>query len=128
MSIMPLNPQATEIFNSIMTLLGNKSAIKIDNSLSYMPLNVDRLSGKRVAFAHNSIQDGDVMADPDMEFFIDESGNIFPCTFQNSYIGLYHVAIECEGGKPARIRPRLYESILSFANTWLINIKDQQRL
>jgi hypothetical protein len=36
-------------------------------SYGLMDLNVDRLAPDRIALAHNGIQNGDLMADPDVE-------------------------------------------------------------
>ena len=57
----------------IMTELGDKDYIKMKSG-GFMDLNVDQLYKTdkriRISLAHNYIQNGDVMADPDMEIMV----------------------------------------------------------
>jgi len=84
----------------------------------YMDLNIDWWpEGKnlRIAVAHNSIQEGDVMADPDMEFRYTPEGNLIPMTYQNDYAGKYD-----DSESPAAIRSRA-----QFSEMWAKNIRAQ---
>lgn len=55
-----------------------------------MDLNVDNLLNDMIALAHNGIQNGDVMADPDVHVQIyPETKSAEALTFQNDYLGLY---------------------------------------
>ena len=48
-----------------------------------MPLTIERLYGNRISVAQNYVQNGDLMADPDMEFVMDmEAGTLSARTFQ----------------------------------------------
>jgi len=88
-----------------------------------MDLSVDRLWNDNIAIAHNGKQNGDVMADPDMEI------KIFPVqkaaealTFKNDYVGIYQEVY----GENGECSPRLKKDLNNFLNYWLENIIDQK--
>ena len=55
-----------------------------------MDLNVDKLTDDTIALAHNGKQNGDVMADPDVEVRINRPGKMAEAlTFQNDYLGIF---------------------------------------
>jgi hypothetical protein len=59
-----------------------------------MDLNVDRLSENMIALAHNGIQNGDVMADPDVQVIIySGTKSAAGITFQNDYVGIYRMRV-----------------------------------
>jgi hypothetical protein len=69
-----------------------------------MDLNVDNLLNNRIALAHNGIQNGDVMSDPDMEVKIHpESKSAEALTFQNDYLGIYQEVYP----EPGKYYPKL---------------------
>lgn len=125
-----LNKEATAIFNEIMRLVGKKAYHKIDNAPGvYMPLSIDRTGSHTVALAHNGEQNGDIMADPDMTFFVDENGDIYPLTLQNDYMGTYTDTVtEWNGNRPHTINGPAQADLATFANTWMRNIAEQQSL
>jgi hypothetical protein len=103
---------------------------KVDNTNgSFMPVSIDVLEVAqqtiRVSLAHNHIQNGDVMADPDVEFLVTPTG-ILPLTFQQDP-GIYHRWAWQQDGE-WRYNPRGQADLTSFCNQWLININDQQNL
>ncbi len=115
----PLNQKAQKVYDQIMSLLGQRHYLKIDHSDGvFMPLSVDRIDENRVSLAHNGIQNGDLMADPDMEFII-LGGRAYPVTFQNDYMGIYQQA-EDDAGTQA--------DMVAFANTWMLNLAEEQGL
>jgi len=101
---------------------------------SYMDLNIDFL-GKgpnglpMVAIAHNYIQNGDVMADPDMQVEIGQGLKgleLFPVTFQNDGVGLFQRVYECdESGKVTGFRPKLKKQLRGFLRMWGANLRSQ---
>lgn len=106
-----LDKQAEAIFRQLLELLGRKEHLKLDNSGGvFMPLSIQRLDKNRVSLTHYGELNGDLMADPDMEFEIGED-YIKPLTYQNDYMGFFTDNPDAE-----------------FANMWLRNIKEQQRL
>lgn len=123
-----------EVNASKLEKLLERSGVKIDGDWSYlklkssgyMALSIDKLSTAsdgliNLALAHNSIQNGDVMADPDMEFaYIPASANrpsrMAGLHFQNDYAGAYQTV---ERGNTTQ------KALDSFAGTWLSNLLDQ---
>jgi uncharacterized protein YqiB (DUF1249 family) len=73
-----------------------------------MDLNVDKLTENTIALAHNGIQNGDAMADPDVEV------RIYPdlkaaeaLTFQNDYLGIFQEVYP----EPGKFYPKLKKSL-----------------
>lgn len=98
----------------------------------YMDLIVERLYDEDLAtgtgvysLSHYGEQNGDMMADPDMELRVNFSaGTVEPLTWQNDYIGRYdQVYIERNGQK--LYSPRLRASLDDFLWHWLQNIEAQ---
>ncbi len=84
-----------------------------------MDLNVDRLAPDRIALAHNGIQNGDVMSDPDVEVRIyPDQKAAEALTFQNDYLGIYQeVYLE-----PGKFYPKLKKELNTFLDDWLCNM------
>lgn len=100
--------------------------LKIKNK-PYMDLNVDRLSGNVISMAHNYIQNGDVMADPDMtiEIYPDQR-RAEALTFQNDGVGVWQAVYNYDDqGRKVAVRPRLKKELNSFLVQWLRNLKAQ---
>ena len=96
-----LNEKSIEIFKIIADELGDKEYIKFKSEFGFSDLSVDNLGTisikgkeyKHIAMAHNSEQNGDIMADPDMEFAISKDGTVIPLTYQNDYSATYDTAL-----------------------------------
>lgn len=87
-----------------------------------MDLHVDRLQATRLSVAHNGIQNGDVMADPDVEITIyPERQEAEGMTFQNDYLGTYQEVYD--DGKP---NVKLQADLNIFLHDWLTNIIDAE--
>ncbi len=122
-----LNKSAERTFRAC---LPDGPSHKIDNSGgTFMPLSVDRLFpttiGQVVSLAHYYEQNGDLVADPDMTFLVSPHG-VFPLTFQQG--GLYQEAVVWDGPKVRGVRQKLQSQLTTFANGWLRNIREQQRI
>lgn len=90
---------------------------------AFMPLSMDYLGENRISIAHNYIQNGDLMADPDMEFVFDpEKKTLSARTFQQDGLGLYQTT---ENGKGEMANPALEKQLNSFTRQWFSNIKKQ---
>ena len=101
--------------------------IKLKSGI-FMDLNIDHLSHKDddrsivISLAHNYIQEGDVMADPDMEIRIIPSMKMVEAlTFQQDSTGTYH-QVYLEDG---RFYPSLKKELNNFLNSWLKNLIEQ---
>ena len=95
---------------------------------NFMDLNIDHLSYKNddrsivISLAHNYIQNGDVMADPDMEIRIIPSMKMVEAlTFKQDSIGIYQ-QVYLEDG---RFYPSLKKELNNFLNFWLKNLIKQ---
>ena len=92
-------------------------------SSGLMPLNVDKLTSDTIALAHNGKQNGDVMADPDMEVRIYPDLKMAEAlTFRNDYMGIYQEVYP----EPGKYYPKLKKELNEFLNNWLKNMIDLQ--
>ena len=88
-----------------------------------MDLNVDKLTEDTIALAHNGKQNGDVMADPDMEVRINRDGKMAEAlTFQNDYLGIFQEVYP----EPGKYYPKLKKELNDFLNDWLKNMIEAQ--
>lgn len=87
-----------------------------------MDFNVDNLTNDMIAMAHNGIQNGDVMADPDVQVQIyPETKSAEAITFQNDYLGIYQQVYE-----DGKYSPKLKKDLNEFLNDWLKTIIEVQ--
>lgn len=128
-----LNTNARAVFHSLIKGLEQPGdAKKIDNTDgAFMPVHVDFVwqneHGRIFSVAHNYIQNGDVMADPDMTFLVTDQG-IYPMTFQQDNLAFYQEAIGVEEEQVIVYDSKTQADLASFANDWMGNIKKQQNL
>ena len=90
---------------------------------SYMALHIER-HGDRVMVAHYFEQNGDLVPDPDIEFWIGPDGEWYAVAMQNA-LGSYFKALVFADGKPVSHYPRTAKDISSFSNLWARNINSQ---
>jgi uncharacterized protein YqiB (DUF1249 family) len=89
------------------------------HSPGLMDLSVDRLTNNTISLAHNGIQNGDLMCDPDVEVRINREGRMAEgLTFQNDYLGIYQEVYP----EPGKYRPKLKKDLNEFLNDWLTNM------
>lgn len=87
---------------------------------SYMDLSIDRISSNKLAIAHNHIQNGDVVPDPDMTLKVYlESKMVEALTYQDS---MTYTVVYPEEGK---VNPRAKKELNDFLGQWLSNLKRQ---
>ena len=104
--------------------------VKIKNE-PYMPLVLENLESTDgngfpiYSVSHYGVQNGDAMADPDMEIAVDwAGGHVIPLTFRNDYMGIYQEVFFSENGE-RRYYPRLLSDLDEFLRQWLVNIENQ---
>ena len=106
---------------------------KINNNPAYMPVVVEKIGnlpgyGEIISIAHYGRQNGDTMADPDMEFVI-VGGDYYPISYRNDYFCCQQDVFTLDSeDKPEKINKILQDYLTTFANHWLVNIADQQKL
>lgn len=100
-------------------------------SSAYMDLNIDYLySEKRsyvISIAHNYVQNGDLMADPDMEIEIYPNIRMVEAlTITQHAVGVYRKVYEInENGKKISVDPAAKRDLNEFLLLWLKNLVDQ---
>lgn len=95
----------------------------------YMDLVLERLydtdGGTVYSLTHYGEQNGDMMADPDMEIKVNaDAGTVEPLTWQNDYLGRYDQVYINRNGQRL-YSPRLRASLDDFLWHWLQNIEAQ---
>jgi hypothetical protein len=130
-----LNKEATEVLDLLFRLAmkSENQAIKIANDNTFMPVSVEVLNlvprfdikkepsiivdDDAISVCHYGEQNGDLMRDPEMVFT--KNGDTWiPTYFRNDYVGIEQLY-------PTEKQKR---DMAVFANTWMINIKQQQGL
>lgn len=152
--------EAKAVFITIMDMLNNSGEdhIKIDNNKKgsgLMPLSVEKINTVKFigemmpvySFAHYYEQNGDLMRDPDVEFFVYDlrksaiAGGItetddlidcvgiFPARFrQDGILFRDEQIIFTEGDKAGKYLRKAYHDTVNFCSMWMKNIKWQQEL
>jgi len=127
-----------EIIYSRLEKLGVLELASVDHAKSvdpdgvYMDLNYDnlgtrvhnprRMDSYDISLAHNYIQNGDVMADPDMEIRIyPEAKAAEALTYQQDGLGIFQQVYPA----PGKYVPRLKRELNSFLSQWLKNAIQQ---
>ena len=113
----------TSLFNQLLRVIPSLRTVNEYVKLKadgFMDLHVDILYREgdtaRIAIAHNYIQNGDVIPDPDMELLVDfKNRTVEAKTFQNIY-----AYSEVEDGNDA-----LQDELNEFLEIWLNNLIDQ---
>ena len=106
---------------------------KIHNNPNLMAVVVEKVGnlkgyGEIISVAHYGEQSGDLMADPEMTFTI-VGREYYPISFRNDYLGRYQEVFGFdEDGTPETINTSLQFDLTCFANQWMKNIANQQRL
>ena len=108
-----------EMFEKIANpLLTNSAYYMKYGTPNYMDLNIEIIGDNRLAMAHNYVLNGDVMADPDVEFTVDKKNRmLYPQTYQQDSLQYF----ERVDGDSARAR-----ELNHFMHEWLTNVVDQK--
>lgn len=128
----PASKSASKILEMLIERLTEPGqAKKVDNTGgAFMAVHVECIRrtehGVMYSVAHYYEQNGDLIADPELEILGDETGAWFPVSITMA-LGHKRALLLGEGGK-ARVDQREYRSQLRFLSTWMKNIKSQQRL
>lgn len=108
-----------EMFEKIANpLLTNSAYYMKFGTPNYMDLNIEIIGDDRLAMAHNYVLNGDVMADPDVEFTVDKKNRmLYPQTYQQDSLQYF----ERVDGDSTRAR-----ELNHFMHEWLTNVVDQK--
>jgi len=123
------------IFNRLLKLFPNLECLDVGGHRKvvnepYMPLAMDVLAdteyGRVISIAHNHIQNGDVMADPDMQLLISfKKQTAQAMTFQNDGMGIYQECLFIDDEGKLMVRLNLLKSLNRLLDTWSKNLIDQ---
>ncbi len=115
----------------IVKALGDEEYVKLE-SKGFMDLHVNRLYSEeegaiRLSLAHRFIQNGDSMADPDMEVHVYPDRDMAEAlTFQqDGYLAIYNRVYHISEDGAKMVNTRMKKELNTFLNFWLKNIKDQ---
>ncbi len=131
-----LNKEATETFMTLICGLSEPGACTTFDKHDYLPkrsggimsVHVDCIGKDRYSVAHYFEQNGDLMSDPQMTFWVCD-GKVYPCSYTLHSMGLFQNSIHFdENEKPKSFRKGQQHSQAEFVNGWMENIKDQQEL
>lgn len=108
-----------ELFEQIaQPLLTNDAYYMKYATPGFMDLNVEIIDENRFAMAHNYELNGDLMADPDIEFTVDKDNRLlYPQSYQQDNLQFY----ERVDGDPFRAN-----ELNRFMNQWIHNIQEQK--
>lgn len=108
-----------ELFEKIASpLLTNSAYYMKYGTPNYMDLNIEIIGDDRLAMAHNYVLNGDVLADPDVEFTVDKKNRmLYPQTYQQDSLQYF----ERVDGDSARAR-----ELNHFMHEWFTNVVDQK--
>jgi hypothetical protein len=122
-----LDMEATGIFRAILEILGKQSHCRIDNARRrFMPIVVEQTAADIYSLTHYGELNGDLMADPDMTFWIGSERKIYAASYRNDYMDVARQALEFENGKPVVFNHHAQGEMTEFADLWLRNIAAQQ--
>jgi len=118
----------SRILETIFDGMKSGTAKKINNSTTYMSLSAERLTDNLYSMAHYFEQNGDLVADPDIEMLRTKDGRWYPVALQQVFGYTRAVEDYDRDGNPTKAYPGRYSDIRSFLSQWLRNVKEQQGL
>lgn len=123
-----LNKTATRTFLQLVSGLQPGEARRIDHAPgAFMAVSVDFLreeaGGRFYAVAHRYEQNGDLLPDPDVEFYV--VGELVAPVAIDQAPG-YRRHVEFEAGRAVRMYRRGQADLTDFCNLWMRNIREQQ--
>jgi hypothetical protein len=123
----PLSKRHAAILDKLTTGLDDEHPHrKIDNAPgAFMAAVIEKIAPERFSVAHYFEQNGDLVADPDLEF-VRQDGGWFPVAI-TQLTGYHRVAETSDDGRIVAYNRARYADLRSFAGLLLGNIKAQQR-
>lgn len=129
-----INQRAKKVMDTLTeNMEGTDGHRKIDNTKgTFMVVHVERMNkcslGQIYSIAHYFEQNGDLMRDPDMEFIKGGDSEYYPISFWQDAPPLRDEAVVWKDGEIMGYREQQQMRLVTFANTWMKNIEEQQRL
>jgi hypothetical protein len=131
-----LSERATKIFAALVAGIPVRDARKLDKARGFMAVSVDHLyrcgAGSLYAVAHRYEVNGDLVPDPDVEFYVVADASqpvgiaVYPTGIDHGPLG-YHRYVHFDSeGAPGRVSRRGQASLATFCDGWMSNIAEQQ--
>jgi len=93
-----------------------------------MPLSIEILDDNQISLCHYGELNGDLMRDPEMIFFRDSKCDYYPFYYRNDYVIFEQFTGKIVENKLVIRKAKYQASQVEFANLWMENIKEQQRI
>ncbi len=137
-----INQAATKIFCKLIERMKGEQHLKL-TAPEFMPLVIEQIgeniatpfgTGKLYSLAHYYDQNGDAMRDPEMCFIVVDNRaekdqfemvGIYPQMFQQDNLSIYEESICIDDNKVTTYKPTWQSGHTTFANQWLLNIRQQ---
>ena len=129
-----INKKAKKVMDMLTEHIGEGNGHKkIDNTKgAFMTVHVEYITrcslGPIYSIAHYYEQNGDLMRDPDMEFIKGSDGEYYPISFWQDAPPIRNEVVVWKDGEITGWMGKEQAELVTFANTWLKNIKEQQGL
>lgn len=125
-----VNQYARDVLDALTSGLTSSQPARTLNSRpgTFMAVHVELIWPHRFSVAHYGEQNGDLMRDPEMVFYRDESGDYFASYWRNDYAHVEQESLVIVNGHVASVNDRVQRDHTRFANTWMRNIVEQQGL
>ena len=126
-----INKKAQAVMNRLTAGINSENShTRIDNNKpnsGIMPVVVEWVGncklGDVFSIAHYYVQEGDLMADPEMTFLHGEDGRYYPMSWKMDGLGVYREGVRWADGEPKYVDYREQKDEAIFAGTWMENIK-----
>lgn len=137
-----LNHNSNRIFCELLDKMNGQEHLKMENE-GYLPLSIERLFGiiatplgeaEHYSLIHSYVQNGDLMKDPEMCFFVYNAVNgkadpqtikIIPYLYQQDNLGFYQEGMVIYDSVSVEIFPSIIVQQVEFADIWFENIEAQ---
>jgi len=131
-----LSKATTTIFRALIARLGSGTHVQIgEKGSAIMPVVVEKIGLGRYSIAHYYEQNGDLMADPEVCFWVPRAGqrghdrgDVYPISYKQAGLGIDRELVIFEDGAPVRECRRLQHDCANFCSDWFRNIVWQQNL
>lgn len=121
----PITERAQQVFEALVAGLAPGESRKVDTAAGvFMAVSVERLTEATYSLTHYFELNGDLVPDPDMEFWRGADDRIYPVAIQHS-TGKYARAMAFTKEGPAVYAAEQLDQA-RFAAYWLRNIRAQQ--
>ena len=100
-------------------LQGRADSATFEAGVSFMPLTIEAIGSDRIAISHYFEQNGDSLADPDMEFEVShEAGTLHARTYQQDTLRRFENVIQ-----NGMVNEELENELDEYAEQWISNIR-----